>query len=144
MASSSLKLRDPLNSQARMFMVGANPRQSTTITQSTDRLPMCTQLLSTYVRQLEPTFNFTCVSLRSNCLREPHCLGSSLVHLLTRHAWGGGIFGSPVRRGLSSVRFRVNRFRDVSRTFRKLSFSQPEARYMRLNPGITPRKKDSS
>ena len=90
------KLRDPNDPQARMFMVGANPRQSQTITQSTDRLPMCTQLLTTYVRQLVPTFNFTSVSLRLNCMREPHRdsrnLGSSLVQLLTHHKKGGHLW----------------------------------------------------
>ena len=92
-----------------MCIVGCNPRQSATITNCTDKLPQCTKLLSLFVQQLQPDFSFACVSLRSNCCREPHRdtrnVGNSLVYRLTQHAWGGHLWiASP--EGLSRREFQ--------------------------------------
>ena len=90
------KLKEAGNNKARMFLVGANPRQVDAITNCTDRFPHSTKLLNRYASQVAPGFGYTCIGLRSNCLKAPHRdtrnIGESLVCLLTRHSQGGHLW----------------------------------------------------
>ena len=68
----SMKQRDKKNKEARLLIVGANPRNPDICTAATQELPNTTKALCAFIHQLVPHAQFNVVSIRANADKGPH------------------------------------------------------------------------
>ena len=92
----SHKNRDPNTLEARYLILGANPRYPKHVTVSTNQLSQVTRAICNFIKQRQPSFSFTTLSLRLNCDKPPHRdmrngPGLSFIQLL-EPVEGGGIW----------------------------------------------------
>ena len=98
--------KDDTNKEARLLILGLNPRQPTVTTVATHSLPNLTRLISTYVSTLCPNLTFTTLSLRLNADKGPHRdLGNSsdpgCIQVLTPETVGGNLWIADVKGNVS-------------------------------------------
>ena len=88
--------KDKNTPEGCIAVFGANPRNTSILTNAAIQLPNVYEVLRTFVTQCDATFRFSCICIRQNGCREPHRdtrnLGSSLVIALTEHENGGGLW----------------------------------------------------
>ena len=94
--------KDEVNKEARLLILGLNPRKPTVTTVATHSLPNLTQLICTYVVTLCPKLTFTTLSLRLNADKGPHRdLGNSsdlgCIQVLTPETVGGNLWIADVK-----------------------------------------------
>ena len=93
----SLKTRDRHIPEARIIILGVNPRNPQAFTTATHALPHTTKLLARYISLHAPDFHFACISLRLNADKGPHrdmnnsCEPSS-IQVLTKSDSGGNMW----------------------------------------------------
>ena len=68
----SHKVRDGASKSSRFIVLGANPRIPQQVTVATQHLKYVTRALCHFVKQRNPDFCFTTVSIRLNCDKPPH------------------------------------------------------------------------
>ena len=89
-------LRDKENPQARMLVLGINPRNTKLFTLASTSMPHVHDLDKQYMLQIAPTFKWSCLCFRMNGGKEPHRdarnVGDNLVIALTQHTDGGGLW----------------------------------------------------
>ena len=94
--------KDEVNKEARLLILGLNPRKPTVTTVATHSLPNLTQPICTYVVTLCPKLTFTTLSLRLNADKGPHRdLGNSsdpgCIQVLTPETVGGNLWIADVK-----------------------------------------------
>ena len=67
-----IKQRNKQNPEARLILLGANPRNPNAVTNATTDLPHTTQFLTQYILTLCPAFRFNAMALRLNDSKAPH------------------------------------------------------------------------
>ena len=89
-------LRDKDDRQARMVVLGVNPRCTKTSSVASANMPHVHELLKAYVLQICPSFTWTCLCIRQNCSKPPHRdtrnVGNNMIVALTEHQNGGGLW----------------------------------------------------
>ena len=93
----SLKMRDRQLPEARIIILGINPRNPQTCTTATHTIPHTTKLLAKYINQQAPDLHFACISLRLNADKGPHrdmnnSNELSFIQVLTKTSSGGNIW----------------------------------------------------
>ena len=66
------KTKDSNTPSAQFIVLGVNPRFPKHVTIATNHLAQVTRALCTFVKQQQPSFSFTTLSLRLNCDKPPH------------------------------------------------------------------------
>ena len=85
------KTREASNPKARFVVLGANPRLPHSVTNATTQLQQCTRALCAFIKQQQPEYSFTTLSLRLNCDKPPH--------RDTRNGFGCSFFWNRLRVG---------------------------------------------